>query len=120
MLIEIHMMKSFPPTNLNRDESGAPKTCYYGGVQRGRISSQCLKHAWRENSAFFQTYRGIRTRKMPEQVCERLKEMGVDPAYLDVVLPKLTGFGNKEGNEADDGQTSQIIFYSSEDIEAIA
>lgn len=120
MLIEIHMMKSFPPTNLNRDESGAPKTCYYGGVQRGRISSQCLKHAWRENSAFFQTYRGIRTRKMPEQVCERLKEMGVDPAYLDVVLPKLTGFGNKEGNEADDGQTSQIIFYSAEDIEAIA
>lgn len=58
MLIEIHMMKSFPPTNLNRDVSGAPKTCYYGGVQRGRISSQCLKHAWRENSAFFQTYRG--------------------------------------------------------------
>ena len=34
MLIEVHMIKHYPATNLNRDETGAPKTCYFGGVQR--------------------------------------------------------------------------------------
>ena len=47
MLFEIHMLKNFPATNLNRDETGAPKTCYFGGSQRGRISSQCLKRTVR-------------------------------------------------------------------------
>lgn len=127
MLIEVHMIKSFPPTNLNRDESGTPKTCSYGGVQRGRISSQCLKHAWRANCELFEdqehqdrVYRGTRTRKMPEQVGKRLAELGVDPAYIKAVQPKLTGFGNKDAKESNDGQTSQIMFFAPEDIEAVA
>lgn len=45
MLIEVHMLKNYPATNLNRDDTGAPKTCMFGGVQRGRISSQCLKYS---------------------------------------------------------------------------
>ena len=52
MLIEIHMLKNYPATNLNRDETGAPKTCFFGGAQRGRISSQCLKRSWRTSSLF--------------------------------------------------------------------
>ena len=52
MLFEIHMLKNFPSTNLNRDETGAPKTCYFGGSQRGRISSQCLKRSWRTSELF--------------------------------------------------------------------
>lgn len=45
MLYEIHMLKNYPSTNLNRDDTGTPKTCVFGGVARGRISSQCLKHS---------------------------------------------------------------------------
>jgi len=47
MLYEIHMLKNYPPVNLNRDDSGAPKSCIFGGVARGRVSSQCLKRSWR-------------------------------------------------------------------------
>lgn len=47
MLLEMHMLKNYPATNLNRDDTGTPKTCIFGGVQRGRISSQCLKRSWR-------------------------------------------------------------------------
>ena len=43
MLYEMHMLKNYPPVNLNRDDTGAPKTCMFGGTMRGRISSQCLK-----------------------------------------------------------------------------
>ena len=52
MLYEIHMLKNYPPTNLNRDDTGAPKTCVFGGVTRGRISSQCLKRSWRTSDLF--------------------------------------------------------------------
>ena len=52
MLYQIHMIKNYPPTNLNRDDTGAPKTCMFGGTLRGRISSQCLKRSWRTSELF--------------------------------------------------------------------
>ena len=41
--VEYHILQSFPVTCLNRDDVGAPKTAIVGGVERGRISSQCWK-----------------------------------------------------------------------------
>ena len=66
MLYEIHMLKNYPPTNLNRDDSGAPKSCQFGGTNRGRISSQCLKRSWRTSPLLAQAigaeHLGTRTR----------------------------------------------------------
>ena len=47
MFIELHIIQNFPPSNLNRDDVGQPKDCYFGGFPRARISSQCLKRAIR-------------------------------------------------------------------------
>ena len=47
-LIELHILQSFPVSCLNRDDVGAPKSATFGGVNRARISSQCLKRAIRE------------------------------------------------------------------------
>ena len=52
MLIEIHMIHNHGPSNLNRDDLGAPKTCIFGGVTRARISSQCLKRSIRRSPEF--------------------------------------------------------------------
>ena len=123
MLIEIHMLKNFPATNLNRDDTGAPKNCIFGGIQRGRISSQCLKRSWRMSPLFqkdMEGHLGTRTRKMPQMVVEKLREKGISEEYLSAVQKKLTGFANKSGKETDTGYTSQIIIYSPEDIETIA
>ncbi len=38
--------------NLNRDDTGAPKTVMLGGATRLRISSQSLKRAWRTSGTF--------------------------------------------------------------------
>ena len=123
MLLEIHMLKNYPATNLNRDDMGAPKSCMFGGMQRARISSQCLKRSWRV-SPVFQTelagHLGVRTRKMPKLVKDKLLEMGVDEEFALAAEKKLTGFANKNGKERDDGITSQIVIYAPEDIEAIA
>lgn len=123
MLIEIHMLKNYPSTNLNRDDMGAPKSCVFGGVQRARISSQCLKRSWRVSPLFqkeMEGHLGMRTRKMPQLVASRLREMGVAEELLLIVEKKLTGFANKGGKENDLGITNQIVIYSQEDIQAIA
>ena len=122
MLIEIHMLKNYPPVNLNRDDSGAPKSCFFGGVQRGRISSQCLKRSWRTSDVFrsLGSY-GVRTRNMPTLVGERLIQMGVSHEFVDEAVKKLTGVANKDGTvNKKDNITTQIVFYSNEELDRIA
>ena len=125
MLYEIHMLKNYPPVNLNRDDTGAPKSCTFGGTARGRISSQCLKRSWRKSELFAKAIGaenlGTRTRRLPELVADKLRGMGVSDEYVERLLPKLSGFGNREGKENRDGNyTAQVIFYAPEDIDAVA
>jgi len=47
MIIELHMLQNFAPSNLNRDDTGTPKNSEFGGHRRARISSQCQKRAIR-------------------------------------------------------------------------
>lgn len=46
--IEVHILQQLPPSCLNRDETGTPKICMYGGVPRARVSSQAWKKAVRD------------------------------------------------------------------------
>lgn len=134
MLYEVHMVKNYPPTNLNRDDSGAPKTCLFGGVERGRISSQCLKHSWRTSQQFMNELGaenlGIRTRKLPQLVGDRLREMGVKEETIALVQSEISKFGQKSNNDKKGGtekaekkkdfsSTKQIVFYAPEDIETV-
>lgn len=56
MQLEIHILQSFPPANLNRDENGMPKSTVFGGRPRARISSQCQKRVARE---FYHTFSNL-------------------------------------------------------------
>jgi CRISPR system Cascade subunit CasC len=47
MILEVHLIQSFAPSCLNRDDTNTPKSCVFGGFRRARISSQCLKRAMR-------------------------------------------------------------------------
>ena len=68
MLIEIHAIQNHSPANLNRDDLGAPKTCYFAGVLRSRLSSQCLKRSIRMSEEFKQLLGGIRTRRLAQVI----------------------------------------------------
>lgn len=73
MLIEIHMIQNHGPSNLNRDDLGAPKTCIFGGVTRARISSQCLKRSIRRSPEFAAALEkdgGVRTRRLIELIAK--------------------------------------------------
>lgn len=47
-IVEAHVLQNFAPSNLNRDDTGAPKDAWFGGTRRARVSSQCSKRAVRE------------------------------------------------------------------------
>jgi CRISPR system Cascade subunit CasC len=124
MLIEIHMLQNHAPSNLNRDDTGSPKDCIFGGVRRARISSQALKRAIRRSPLFAAGLKGAdvayRTRRLPEQVKELLLARGLAPDLAEAAAKKASGFGNKSGTEQEALETAQIMFLSPADIQAVA
>ena len=125
MLVEIHMLQNHAPSNLNRDDTGSPKDCIFGGIRRVRISSQCLKRSIRCSSVFSDSLQGttlgIRTRRLPELVKNQLLKLGVSADIADVGAEKASGFGTKDGKErAIELNTAQTMFLTESDVIAIA
>jgi len=79
MFFELHILQNFAPCNLNRDDSNAPKDCYFGGFRRARISSQCIKRSIRTHSAFKKTIEkaggdeGVRTKRIIKELTDEIK-----------------------------------------------
>ncbi len=109
MLIQFHILQNYAPSNLNRDDTGAPKDAVFGGVRRGRISSQCIKRSIRRSTAFAENFTkddllGIRTRKLPLLIREELELQGVEEPDLSVIVDKLSGVGRESGKKSPDDE----------------
>ena len=48
LFIDVHILQTVPPSNINRDDTGSPKSARFGGVKRARVSSQAWKKATRD------------------------------------------------------------------------
>ncbi|MDO4252622.1 MAG: type I-E CRISPR-associated protein Cas7/Cse4/CasC [Rothia sp. (in: high G+C Gram-positive bacteria)] len=81
LYLDIHALHTLPPSNINRDDTGAPKTASFGGVPRQRVSSQAWKSAIRRDFAQTQELEklGIRTRRVAQKVLEKILEL--EPGY---------------------------------------
>ncbi len=78
--IQLHLLTSYPPANLNRDDLGRPKTAKMGGVDRLRVSSQSLKRTWRMSDLFQEAlsgHIGTRTKRIGLSVYEKLINGGI-------------------------------------------
>ncbi len=78
--IQLHLLTSYPPSNLNRDDLGRPKTAVMGGQSRLRISSQSLKRAWRTSDVFetaLDKHIGTRTKVKGVEIYESRIKKGV-------------------------------------------
>ncbi len=110
MFVEIHMIQNFAPSNLNRDDTGAPKDCTFGGVRRARISSQCLKRSIREDfkkkasqtkdvALFKEEELAFRTKALVKEIVGGLVKDGKDPDEARTavaILLRGAGLGVKE------------------------
>ena len=95
--VQLHLLTSYPPANLNRDDLGRPKTAKMGGVDRLRTSSQTNKRAWRTSDIFEEAmagHIGTRTKEMGLKIYEKLRQRGVEHrAALDWTKPIAEVFG---------------------------
>jgi CRISPR system Cascade subunit CasC len=128
MFIEIHAIQNFAPSNLNRDDTGSPKDCEFGGHRRARVSSQCWKRAVREyfsqEQLIPEAQRGVRTKKLVGKVAESLsarnnerKPDEVTAVAAAAVEALGVGFDAKSKEEK---KTSVLLFLGNDQIEALA
>ena len=72
LVIDIHALQTLPPSLINRDDTGAPKSAIFGGVPRQRVSSQSWKRAIRsyfEKNVDPESV-GDRSKRLPEKIAK--------------------------------------------------
>lgn len=123
-LIEIHLLQNFAPSNLNRDDTGAPKDALFGGTRRARVSSQCFKRATRqhfssmvESGSMVDEDFGVRTSRMLELVSSALVEMGRSVEEAQIKAKQALGALNLKFN---DNNTQYLLFLGKQEIRGVA
>lgn len=142
MLIQIHLLQNYSPANLNRDDTGSPKDALFGGVRRGRISSQCLKRSMRKSVVFAEAFEkdhllAVRTKQLPQLLEKALQDLGADPVTIQMIVARASEIGREstkrkeeemsedesEGAETEttaEGATKQLIFLGMDEVYALA
>ena len=119
LYVDFHILQTVPPSCINRDDTGSPKTAVYGGVTRARVSSQAWKHAMR--AAFAENARldvGKRTKKAAELVKEQILVLDPEQKKADKMAKEALKY---VGIKSDDKKgTDALIFISSAQAKALA
>lgn len=140
-ILDIHILQTVPPSNLNRDDTGAPKTALYGGVRRARVSSQAWKSATRKafNDLLPPSELGVRTKKVAEALAERITALapsteasvalGIAADTIraatgsKIEVPKRKARDDQEGTggkSAAAPESSYLMFLSRRQLDALA
>ncbi|MEU3251411.1 type I-E CRISPR-associated protein Cas7/Cse4/CasC [Streptomyces sp. NPDC006997] len=140
IFLDVHALQTVPPSNLNRDDTGAPKTAVYGGVTRARVSSQAWKRAIRiyfgDEHLLDPAELGVRTKKIVELLADRIT--GLDTSLeretawqLADETVKAVGFktevpkrkaeqAKKDGGPAPAPESKYLVFLSSRQLDGLA
>jgi CRISPR system Cascade subunit CasC len=124
-IVEIHALQNFAPSNLNRDDTGAPKDALFGGTRRARVSSQCIKRAVRQyfsglvkQSAIAPDDVAFRTKRVLDALTAALVEKGrvkteaTEKARLALAAMELT--------VKEDGKSQYLLFLGKREVSNIA
>jgi len=126
-LLELHILQSFPVSCLNRDDVGSPKTAIFGGENRARISSQCLKRAIREHAQLNfprARFNGQRTCFVIEPLKQALQKYGMDEEaakkHAYTIADLLSGLDAKSVKEGKKPKVTTLLFLSPAEIDTLA
>lgn len=130
MHLDVHVLQTVPPSNLNRDETGSPKTAVYGGQRRARVSSQSWKRAVRHSfsAEIDRSQLGVRTKRALELLVERIGQhhpeipLEVAAERANDVLGKA-GLKTKQRRNPREGelaQTEYLVFFSAIQLDRLA
>ena len=131
--LEVHVIQNLPPSNVNRDDTGAPKAAIYGGVNRLRVSSQAWKRAARESfgADIDEAQRSTRTKRIVRLLAGRIqarREMDEDRAgqlavdALNAAGVKVTPLKGKQEAKPSiaDAEADALFFISNQQLENLA
>ena len=112
--VDVHILQTVPPSNLNRDDAGSPKQAIYGGVRRSRVSSQAWKRATRRRFGDLTdpATLGTRTKRISTLLAERLvaANNGIDDEAANrIATTLLAELEIKPGKKATD--TAYLLFF---------
>lgn len=131
-IVDVHVLQTVPPSNLNRDDTGSPKTAVYGGVRRARVSSQAWKRASRKEfgGVLSKAKLGVRTKKIAQLVSEHIREISADYSKeqsdeLAARVLKVANIKTEKPKAAADGsvgapETGYLLFLSRQQIVHLA
>lgn len=115
--VQLHLLVSYPPANLNRDDLGRPKTARVGGFDRLRVSSQSLKRAWRTSDLFERAMAGsigTRTKRLGVEAHKTLVAAGVAEKQAREWAQKITAaYGKPKSDEP--LEIEQLVHVSPEE-----
>jgi CRISPR system Cascade subunit CasC len=126
-IVEIHALQNFAPSNLNRDDTGAPKDALFGDSRRARVSSQCLKKAVRDyfkgqNKGWF----ADRTKRIVDSLKERLypklkdqKDLSEENLLKAIEVAVSSLGSNKKVKVDKERKTDVLLFLSPGEIDAL-
>lgn len=130
LFIDIHILQTVPPSNINRDDTGSPKSARFGGVKRARVSSQAWKKATRD---LFPNYLaeesiGIRTKYLVNLIAKKARRLDpqlAEQEALDKAKDVLKKYCERKKNkldfESDDPYKLKTLFFAGlSEIEALA
>ena len=121
-MLVFHVLRNYPPSNLNRGEKGAPKDCMFGGVRRGRISSQSLKRAIRISEPF-DVFRDaglidLRTRYLPTFISDELTRRGVEHEKITDIINRIHELSRKAATVTEDAEEGEEVEPETVDVDA--
>lgn len=129
VIIDIHVIQTVPPSCVNRDDTGSPKTARYGGKIRARVSSQSWKKAVRDyfvSEGLDNEWCGIRTDKIPELLAKSIvkhdntktleEALKISQNIFESIEKKLL----KDDKKEQIAKMSAITFISEAQIDAMA
>lgn len=121
LFLDIHVIQTVPPSNINRDDTGSPKSAQYGGVRRARVSSQAWKKAMRDyfNEHGAQGNVGVRTLDVVQYVADKIVQLDPSIADEDAFQQAETTI-NDAGVKTKDGKAKALFFIGSKQATALA
>jgi len=127
LFVEVHILQSLPPSNINRDDSGTPKQALYGGARRARVSSQAWKRATRIEFAKAEPAadRATRTKRIAALLSDRLALLaadggaGVDKEGADrLAAALLEPLGIKKSSKKEE-QSAYLLFFGKRQLDSL-
>ena len=119
--LDVHVLQTVPPSCVNRDDTGSPKTAIYGGTTRARVSSQAWKHAMREmfrEELIEPDMLGLRTKNVISMVAEEILKLNPDAKAAELAKKMLDEYGGVDTN--DDDQTQALFFIGMKQAKELA